>query len=397
MTVTGAPARGLTQGSPMPAHAPSTPGMRQARLCTLASAASGIAVCLLLATLEVFRGPDPLWIALGTVGSLVVAAALGAALYRAVTPGPAAATARWSLTVPGAAALLSLPLVGPAGGTPGLAWSFVGAALVGVAPLLLPVRYAVTPMAAPVLVSAATAWWLGGPVREAVTVTVVLGLSVAVWNVLHLWFWTFLGQAREGRDALARLAATEERLRFARDVYDLLGNHLAAIVLKAELASRLALVDGEQTRKETAEMRALATAALARMREAVHGYGGADLREQVLSVARVLRAADVRCTVTQPDRDLPPTLTGPLGSVLREVSAHVLRHGEARWCTIEVTRTSGGARLTVVSEDSSNGAPETDDTMLPGLADRLRDTGGTLRTLRADGTFTVQATLRAEP
>ncbi|MBQ1074781.1 histidine kinase [Micromonospora sp. C31] len=368
--------------------------MRQTRLCTLVSAASGVAACVLLATLQLLRGPDPRWIVLGAAGCLLLAVTLARVLYRTVTPGTAPTTAGRPLAAPVVAAVLSVPLVGPGGDTPGLAWSFVGAALVGVAPLLLPVRYAVTPMAATVLVSAATAWWLGGPVRDAVTVTVVLGLSVAVWNVLHLWFWTFLGQAREGRDAVARLAAAEERLRFAREVYELLGNHLAAIAFKAELASRLAPVDGARTRNEVAEIRALAAAALARMREAVHGYHVVDLREQVLSVARVLRAADVRCTVTQPRKDLPPALTGPLVSVLRDVGAHVLRDGEARWCTIEVAREADGARLTVVS-DGADGV-DTDGAVLPGLADRLRDSGGALRTWRENGTLTVEATIRVE-
>ncbi|MEH1097951.1 sensor histidine kinase [Micromonospora sp. CPCC 205561] len=378
------------------ARLPSTPAMRQARWCTLASAASGAAACLVVACLEITRAPDPRWMVLGGTGILLLAAALAVALYRAVTPGPTLAAPGRPLAGAAVAALLSVPLVGPAGGTPGLAWSFVGAGLVGVAPLLLPVRYAVPPMAATALLAAATAWALEGSVRRAVTVTVVLGLSVALWNVLHLWFWTFLGQAREGRDALARLAATEERLRFARDVYDLLGNHLAAIILKAELASRLALVDGERTRQETAEMRALAATALARMREAVHGYRHVELREHVLGVARVLGAAGLRCTVSQPDEELPPALTAPLASVLREAGTHVLRHEEARWCTIEVTREGSTARLTVAN-DGATDATANDDGSLAGLAERVREAGGTLRTWRAGGICTVQAVVRAEP
>ncbi|MGC4792074.1 sensor histidine kinase [Micromonospora sp. DT178] len=377
-----------------PAEALSTPGMRRARLCILAGAASGVAACVLLAALELRREPDPRGIVSGAAGALLLVVALAGALHRSVMPWPAA-TGRWLIAGCATAAVLSVPLVGPVGGTPGRAWAFVGAALVGAAPLLLPVRYAVTLMAGTVLVAAATAWWLGGPVRDAVTVTVVLGLTVATWNVLHLWFWTFRAQAREGRDALARLAAAEERLRCARDVYALLANELSALVLKAELASRLAMVDGERTRKETAEMRALAAAASARMREAVHGYRSVGLREQAQTVARVLRNAGVRCSVTQPERDLPPALTGPLVSVLREAGAHVLRHGEARWCTIEIAREGSGARLTVVNDGAGDGAPELDGSGLPELADRLRDAGGTLRTWREDGTFTVVASVRA--
>ncbi|MEW2380395.1 histidine kinase [Micromonospora sp. NPDC047812] len=376
-----------------PSEALSTPGMRRARLCILAGAASGVAACVLLAALELRREPDPRGIVLGAAGALLMVVALAGALYRSVVPWPTT-TGRWLIAGCATAAVLSVPLVGPVGGTPGRAWAFVGAALVGAAPLLLPVRYAVTLMAGTVLVAAATAWWLGGPVRDAVTVTVVLGLTVATWNVLHLWFWTFRAQAREGRDALAHLAAAEERLRCARDVYALLANELSALVLKAELASRLALVDGERTRKETAEMRALAAAASARMREAVHGYRSVGLREQTQTVARVLRNAGVRCSVTQPERDLPPALTGPLVSVLREAGAHVLRHGEARWCTIEIAREGSGARLTVVNDGAGDGAPDLDGSGLPGLAERLRDAGGTLRTWREDGTFTVEASVR---
>ncbi|MFG1892201.1 sensor histidine kinase [Micromonospora sp. NPDC049051] len=377
-----------------PAHAVSTPGMRQARWYVLAAAASGIAACVLLAALELRQEPDPRGIVLASLGTLLLVVALAGALYRSVPPWSAAANGRRLLAGCAVAVVLSAPLVGPFGATPGRGWAFVGAALAGAAPLLLPPRYAVTLMAGTVLVTAATAWWLGGPVRDAVTVTVVLGLCVAVWNVLHLWLWTFQAQAREGRDAVARLAAADERLRCARDVYALLANELSAIVLKAELASRLALVDGERTRQETAEMRALAASALARMREAVHGYRAVGLREQAHAVARGLRDSGLRCSVTQPKRDLPPALTEPLVAVLREAGAHVLRHDRARWCTIEIAREASGARLTVVNDGADDG-PDIAASGLPALADRLRDAGGTLLTRREGGTFTVRATVRA--
>ena len=41
------------------------------------------------------------------------------------------------------------------------------------------------------------------------------------------------------RDELARLAVSEERLRIARDLHDLLGHSLSVIALKSELARRL--------------------------------------------------------------------------------------------------------------------------------------------------------------
>ena len=43
----------------------------------------------------------------------------------------------------------------------------------------------------------------------------------------------------EARDELARNAVAEERMRFARDLHDLLGHSLSLIALKSELAGRL--------------------------------------------------------------------------------------------------------------------------------------------------------------
>src|SRR5262249_8219155 len=44
---------------------------------------------------------------------------------------------------------------------------------------------------------------------------------------------------RAAREDLARLAVTEERLRIARDLHDLLGHTLSVISLKSELAAKL--------------------------------------------------------------------------------------------------------------------------------------------------------------
>ncbi|MEI4850452.1 histidine kinase, partial [Klebsiella pneumoniae] len=88
-------------------------------------------------------------------------------------------------------------------------------------------------------------------------------------------------QAQRGREARARLAVIEERMRFARDVHDLLGHRLTVIALKAELAVRLAPVDGARATAEADEVRALAASALAELREAVRGYRTVQLPEQV--------------------------------------------------------------------------------------------------------------------
>ena len=76
----------------------------------------------------------------------------------------------------------------------------------------------------------------------------------------------------EARDELARNAVAEERLRFARDLHDLLGHSLSLIALKSELAGRLAERDPARAREEMADVEAAARRALAEVRDAVSGY-----------------------------------------------------------------------------------------------------------------------------
>ena len=78
--------------------------------------------------------------------------------------------------------------------------------------------------------------------------TLALGITSGMaWLVLPtvaigLWATAFVRQVaavaelRAAREELARLAVSEERLRFARDLHDLLGHSLSLITLKSELA-----------------------------------------------------------------------------------------------------------------------------------------------------------------
>ncbi len=70
----------------------------------------------------------------------------------------------------------------------------------------------------------------------------------------------------EAREELARNAVAEERLRFARDLHDLLGHSLSLIALKSELARRLAEVDPRRAQQEMADVEEAARRALAEER-----------------------------------------------------------------------------------------------------------------------------------
>ncbi|NED50621.1 histidine kinase, partial [Micromonospora aurantiaca] len=73
----------------------------------------------------------------------------------------------------------------------------------------------------------------------------VCGL-VAFVNVYQRRMWDMHRETHAARDALARLAVTEERLRFSRDLHDLLGHSLSLIAVKSELAIRMSGTDPER-------------------------------------------------------------------------------------------------------------------------------------------------------
>src|SRR5690606_36171092 len=84
-----------------------------------------------------------------------------------------------------------------------------------------------------------------------------------------------LGEAnralRESRARAERLAVDNERLRFARDMHDILGHSLSVLALKSQLAGRLVAVDPDRARAEIGEVEELARQALADVRATVAG------------------------------------------------------------------------------------------------------------------------------
>ncbi|RZU76439.1 two-component system sensor histidine kinase DesK [Micromonospora kangleipakensis] len=350
--------------------------LRRARQVTLASLATSLWTSLLLPGVGLTREPDPVRLTLGAVGVAAFAVAQAGVLYAAVTPWLAQ---RWRHRFEVAFALvaaLSVPLVGPVAAGRWPTWAWLGASLVGMTPLLLRSGAALA-AALTVVTSLAVAAWTGGPVGSQLAITGGVGAGIAAVNWVQVWFWDLLVEARQGHDARARLAAAEERLRFARDVHDLLGHDLTVIALKAELAARLAPVDAGRAGREAAEVQRLAGSALHRVREAVHGYRTVDLSEQLAAVREVLRSCGVRCDVVRPPGELPAGAAAELGAVLREAATNVLRHSRAGWCRIEISWDGAVATVTVSNDGvDPHVGPDGHSHGLRGLAERLASTGG---------------------
>lgn len=88
-----------------------------------------------------------------------------------------------------------------------------------------------------------------------------------------------------------RLAAEAERERIARDLHDLLGHTLSVIVLKSELAGKLAGRDPARAAEEIREVERISREALGEVRAAVSGYRGSGLSAELARAKVALDAA----------------------------------------------------------------------------------------------------------
>lgn len=208
---------------------------------------------------------------------------------------------------------------------------------------------------------------------------------------------------RAAREELARQAVEKERLRFSRDLHDLLGHTLSVIVVKSEAARRLAPRDLDAALTQIGDIESVGRQALTEIREAVAGYRESSLADELSRASSALSAAGVTPVVRQSGTPLAPQTATLLGWVVREAVTNVLRHSGAARCEIVVDSGPERVRLTV-TDDGRGGRPGPADTAqgiggtgLAGLTERLAVAGGSLSAGPAPrGGFTVTAELPSE-
>lgn len=206
-------------------------------------------------------------------------------------------------------------------------------------------------------------------------------------------------ELREARRTAAQLAATEERLRLARDLHDLLGHSLSLITLKSELAGRMLPGRPADAAQQVADIEQVSRQALVDVREAVSAYRRPPtLAGEVAAARGALASAGVSVRVHVPDAlpGLDRDGEGALAWALREAATNVVRHSGAAVCVcaVAVDREAGLAVLTVSDDGRGPDEAAGRGNGLVGLAERLALAGGTLATARAaDGGFTLRATV----
>ncbi|MGY1499093.1 sensor histidine kinase [Streptomyces sp. QTS52] len=241
-------------------------------------------------------------------------------------------------------------------------------------------------------------WLVGGLAGGSVAVALPLGLPVAVslgtglavllgagfitlTYAFSVWLLRAVYELDEARETRARLAVAEERLRFGRDLHDVMGRNLAVIALKSELAVQLARRERPEAVDQMIEVQRIARESQREVRDVVRGYREADLGAELLGAQGVLTAAGIACEVTGEAAGLPGEVQSALGWVVREATTNVLRHGDAGWCGVRVRVGDGRVVLTVendgVRQEAAEGSSGTGSGLV-GLRERLTAVDGRL-------------------
>ncbi|MCL1899133.1 MAG: histidine kinase [Promicromonosporaceae bacterium] len=235
------------------------------------------------------------------------------------------------------------------------------------------------------------------PQWELWAVAILLGYLLMLRLKLSNWHERLWAEWEADLDLLAALAASQERLTLARDIHDTIGQTLAAVALKADVAQRLFERGDPRAIKEAREMSRLARQAIKETRGLSRELRQTDLRTELVSARALLDDLSVRLRVTGTASAWPPGVLAVLGWVVREATTNVTRHAQPTFVRVELETRDATARLTFTNDgvrtpvDLATTLGTEGGSGLAGLTERLAAVGGTLAHRRTEESFILLA------
>ena len=321
---------------------------------------------------------------------LIAAVAVSAQLRHATaTPTRRPAGWRWTFLLEIVSSVALYPIFG--------AGSLLFLAFVGASALLLlrgPARwgfYGATIVALPVLTAT-------GPAATAPASAVswsVYAAATMAYTGLLLYVLARLpdvaSRLERAGAQLVKARAEQERSRIARDAHDALGLALSTIALKSDLARALLDTDPERARRESVQILRLGQNVQADAAAVARGDLRIALAAELAAARHALAAAGVDVQVEHVARNLPGAIDAVLGTVLREAVTNVLRHSDARVCTITIARNADTASVTVHNDRPEKRTRPESGTGLRNVRERLAEVGGSIEVVAARESFQIAA------
>jgi signal transduction histidine kinase len=253
-------------------------------------------------------------------------------------------------------------------------------------------------------------WWtsVGAPygANDALQSVLALAIILALGRTGRLRVDLAEARAQAAEEA-ARRRSTEERLRIARELHDIIGHSLGTIAVQAGVGRHLMSADPQKaaealdsiakvSRSSLDEVRAV-VAALREDEPAYHPAPGlADLPDLVETV----RSTGLNVELRLPEHlETIPRQTGAaVYRITREALTNVVRHAHASTATVQLDHHDGRVELAIRDDGASSngeaGPGTTPGHGIAGMRERAEALGGSLTAgASADGGFLVTARL----
>lgn len=201
----------------------------------------------------------------------------------------------------------------------------------------------------------------------------VAGVLILATMRATLWAVNQMAELERAKDTAAKLKLAEERLRFSRDLHDVVGRGFSAIAVKSELASTLARAGApERAADEIDEVKALAVSSMEEMRALVRGYRKPDLATELAGARSLLSATGCRLDIHGDPAAIDPALHDIAAWVVREGTTNIVKHSSATTAELAV----GASRMTLSNDGATQPAGPLSG--LGGLRERLAPYGASL-------------------
>jgi signal transduction histidine kinase len=250
-------------------------------------------------------------------------------------------------------------------------------------------------------------WWAGGApfgARDALMSVLALAITLALGRTGRLRVDLAEARAQTAEEA-ARRRTTEERLRIARELHDIIGHSLGTIAVQAGVGRHLMAKEPEKaaealdsiarvSRSSLDEVRAVVAA----LREDEPDYHPAPGLADLPDLVETVRSTGLTVELTLPD-DLEaiPRQTGvAVYRIAREALTNVVRHAQASAASVRVDHRDG--RVEIAVRDDGSGSDGEEGTKpghgIAGMRERAEALGGRLSAgASTEGGFLVTASL----
>ncbi|GIF21446.1 signal transduction histidine kinase [Actinoplanes tereljensis] len=202
-----------------------------------------------------------------------------------------------------------------------------------------------------------------------------------------------------------RRQASEERLRMARELHDVLGHHLSLINVQAGVGLHLMDKQPEQAREALTAIKTASAEALREVRavlDVMRAENESAPRQPALGLNRLEElTADaglpITTKVTGDDRPLPPEVDRAAYRIIQEALTNVRKHaGPGATASIAVDYLPTALHLAIRNEGpdaAEAGSDPGEGTGIAGMRERAQSLGGSVEAGPVDGGFLVSVLL----